>query len=150
MNTLEQLRADMKDAMRAKDELTLLVIRSVFSACTNELVAKGKKPTDTLDEKEVIAVLRRLVKQRIDAAEQFTAGNRPELAEKEVNERKVLEKYVPQQASRAQIEAAAKDIIAAEGSDPAKMGMYVGKVMKALDGNADGNVVKEVLANLLK
>jgi uncharacterized protein YqeY len=150
MTTLDTIRGHLKDAMRAKDELRLNVVRAMITACTNELVSKGKKPTDPLDEKDVIAVLKRLVKQRKDAAEQFTNGGRPELAEKEMSECALIEAYLPQMASRAEIQAAAEAVLAEVGKDPSKIGIVTGQVMKKLAGNADGNEVKAVLAELLK
>lgn len=149
MSLHTQLQSDMRDAMRAKDELKRDTLRGALSAITNELVATGKKPTDTPDDTLSIAVLKRLTKQRKDSAEQFTKGNRPELAEKEMKELAIIETYLPQAASREAIEEAARKVIAEHGSDKAKMGILIGQTMKALGGNADGNVVKEVLTTLL-
>lgn len=149
MTLFEQLRADMKDAMRAKDELRLTTIRGILSACTNEQVAKGKKPTDLIDDKDAIAVLKRLVKQRRDAAEQFTKGGRPELAEKEIKELGIVENYLPQMASREEILDAANAAIREVGKDPSKIGVLTGIVMKKLGGNADGNEVRTALTELL-
>lgn len=149
MTLLEQVRADLIDALRAKDELRLPVLRGVIAACTNELVAKSLKPTDTLDEKDVHVVLRRLVKQRRDSAEQFTKGNRPELADREIKELAVLESYLPESASEAAIEAAAQEVIASGTFDQKKSGMVVGLVMKKLGGAADGTAVKAIVDRLL-
>lgn len=149
MHIIEQLRSDLKDAMRGKEEMRVLVIRNVLSAITNELVAKGKKPTDTLDEKELFAVLKRLVKQRKESAEQFTQGHRPELAEKEIKELAILETYLPQMASEDEIRAAVTAVLA-ETTDTSNQGMLVGMVMKRLNGTADGTVVKTILADILK
>lgn len=150
MTLPEQVRNDMKEAMRSKDELRLSVVRGMLSAFTNELVAKGKKPTDPLDDKDAIAVLKRLLKQRKDAAEQFTNGNRPELAEKEMKEAIIIEAYLPQMASREDIEKAAKEVIAETNADASKAGILIGLVMKRLGGNADGGEIKAVIAELIK
>ena len=80
----DKIREDLKDAMRAKDQMRVDTLRGALAAFTNELVAKGRKPTDELTEQEILAVLKRLAKQRKDSAEQFTNGGRPELAEKEI------------------------------------------------------------------
>jgi len=149
MTLTEKLRAELKEAMRSKDELRLAVIRSMLAAFTNELVAKGKKPTDVLEEKDELAVLKRLMKQRKDSAEQFTAGNRPELAEKEQKESEIISEFMPQMASMEEIENAAKEVIAEQGADASKAGVLVGMTMKKLGGNADGSDVKEVIAKLL-
>ncbi|MBM3261784.1 GatB/YqeY domain-containing protein, partial [Candidatus Kaiserbacteria bacterium] len=104
----DKIREDVKDAMRAKDQVRLDTLRGALAAFTNELVAKGRKPTDELNEAEMLAVLKRLAKQRKDSAEQFTAGGRPELADKEMVELKIIEAYLPASASREDIERVAK------------------------------------------
>ncbi len=139
----------MVAAMKAKDELKLTVLRGALTAFTNELVAKGKKPSDQLEDAEAMAVLKRLAKQRKDSIEQFTAGNRPELALREQQELTFIETYLPQNASREQIEAVAKAKMAEmDATDKAAMGKLMGAVMKELGGNADGNLVKEVVTAL--
>ncbi|MEK9153922.1 MAG: GatB/YqeY domain-containing protein, partial [Patescibacteria group bacterium] len=95
----QKIRAEMIVAMKAKDDLRVQTLRGALSAFTNQLVASGKKPTDELDDTGAIAVLKRLGKQRKDSIEQYTKGNRPELAEKEAKELKIIEEYLPQMAS---------------------------------------------------
>ena len=146
----EDIRKDMVAAMKAKDAVRLATLRSALTAFTNELVSKGKKPTDSLEDGDVIAVLKRLAKQRKDSIEQYTAGNRPELAEQEKQELAIIEEYLPAQASREQIEEAVKKLAAdVDTSDKAAMGKLMGAVMKELSGNADGNLVKEVVTETL-
>jgi uncharacterized protein len=147
----QTIREEMKVAMKAREQLRLDTLRMVLSAFTNELVSKMRKPTDELSDDEAIAVVKRLVKQRKDSAEQFTAGNRPELAEKEMNEIKILEVYLPQTASRDEILKVAKEKKEEMGTvDATGAGKLTGAIMKALGGRADGNDVKEVVAELLK
>jgi uncharacterized protein len=148
MTLLERIREDLKTAMRAKDELRRDTLRGILSACTNELVAKGLKPTEALDEGGVLAVLKKLAKQRKDAIEQFSAGGREELAEKERSELSILETYLPQMASREDIERVARAKKEEMGVDAKGMGKLMGAVMKELEGNADGAIVKEVVASL--
>ncbi len=144
------LREDLKTAMRAKDQLTVDTLRGVLSAFTNELVAKGRKPTDELSTDEMLVVMKRLAKQRKDSIEQFEKGGRPEMAEKEKQELAIIEGYLPQMASEEQIEAAAKEAIAEAGAvDAAAAGKLTGAVMKKLGGNADGGAVRAVLQRLL-
>lgn len=140
----------MRDAMRAKDEIKRDTLRGAMTAITNELVATGKKPTDPADDALVLAILKRLTKQRKDSAEQFEKGGRPELAQKELAELAIIEAYLPQMASREEVLAAAAQVIQAQGKDASKMGILIGQTMKALGGNADGALVKEVVAELLK
>jgi len=145
-----QIREDLKNAMRAKDDVRVQTLRGALAAFTNELVAKGKKPTDEVDDDMALAVMKRLGKQRKDSIEQFTKGNRPELAEKEAQELKIIEAYLPQMASREEIEKVAEAKKAEMGiTDAAGAGKLMGAVIKALGGNADGAVVKDVVAKLL-
>ena len=146
----EKVKKDMQNAMKAKDELRLSVLRGALSEFTNALVATKRKPTEQLTDDEAIAVFKRLAKQRKESVEQFTKGNRPELAEKEMKELAIIEEYLPEQASREQIEKIAKEKIKEMAfTDKAKMGQLMGAIMKELGGNADGAVVKEVVESLL-
>lgn len=144
------LREDLKTAMRAKDQLKVDTLRGVLSAFTNELVAKGRKPTEELSGDEMLAVLKRLSKQRKDSIEQFEKGGRPEMAEKEKQELVIIEAYLPKAASDEEIEKAAQEAIAEAGAvDAAAAGKLTGAVMKKLGGNADGSAVRAVLQRLL-
>ena len=145
----DKIREDLKDAMRAKDQMRVDTLRGALAAFTNELVAKGRKPTDELTEQEILAVLKRLAKQRKDSAEQFTNGGRPELAEKEIAELALLEAYLPASASREDIEKVARAKKEELGiTDAAGSGKLMGAIIKEFGGNADGAVVKEVVASL--
>lgn len=138
-------------AMKAKDQLRVDTLRGCMAAFTNELVAKGRKPTEELSDDEAIAVLKRLGKQRTDAIEQYTQGGRAELADKEAAEKKIIEEFLPQMASRDEIEKIAKEKMAGmDTSDKAAMGKLIGAVLKEFAGRADGNEVKAVVASLLQ
>lgn len=146
---VQKLRAEMMEAMKAKDALKLSVLRGAITAFTNELVTKGQKPTDELSDADALTVLKRMGKQRKDSIEQFTKGNRPELAEKEAEELKIIESYLPQMASREEIERVAKAKKDELGvTDASGIGKLTGAIMKELGGNVDGNDVKEVLKGL--
>lgn len=147
--TQNDLREAMKDAMRAKDSVRLSVIRGIMTMVTNELVAKGGKPTDTLPEDDIMALVRRAAKQRRDSIEQFDKGGRPDLAEVEKAELVVIESMLPAQMSADEVLAAAKTK-AAELSitDKAKANQLMGALMKDLKGKADGTVVKKVVDEL--
>ena len=147
----DDIRSQMTTAMKARDSLRVDTLRGALAAFTNELVAKGRKPTEELTDDEVIAVLKRLAKQRKDSVEQFTKGNRPELAEKEAGELKIIEEFLPQMASREEIEKIVKAKMAEMGAlDAAGAGKLTGTVMKEMAGRASGSDVKEVVAALLK
>lgn len=140
----------MKAALKAHESLRLTTLRGLLAACTNELIAHKQKPDALLDDDGVLAVVKRAVKQRKDAIEQFEKGGRADLAEKERAELAVLEDYLPAQASREDIERAVADALASLGDvEPSKGGIVVGAAMKALGGNADGVVVKEIVAEKL-
>jgi uncharacterized protein YqeY len=145
---LEQITLDIAEAMKQKDQASLGPLRMLKAALMNREVEK-KKP---LDEAESIQVVNSLVKQRRDAAEQFLAGGRPELAEKEQAEIAFLQRYLPPAADEATITAAIDAAIAETGAAGPK---DMGKVMKAVtarlagltvDGRAVSEAVKKKLA----
>lgn len=101
-NSADQISEDIKTAMRAKDSVALNSLRALKSAITNAAIEKGGLGT-VLDEPEIIAVVRKQIKQRQDSIEQFEKANRPELAETEKAEIAILSKYLPAALSEAQI-----------------------------------------------
>ncbi|OGG53206.1 hypothetical protein A2851_02755 [Candidatus Kaiserbacteria bacterium RIFCSPHIGHO2_01_FULL_53_29] len=144
-----KIRTDMIAAMKARDDLRVQTLRGALAAFTNELVAKGKKPTEELADDDAVTVLKRLAKQRKEASEAFAKGSRAELAEKELSELKIIEEYLPQMISREEIEKVARAKKEELGvTDASGAGKLTGAVMKELAGQADGNLVKEVVASL--
>jgi hypothetical protein len=149
MSRHSDIKSELKDALKAKEEVRLRTIRGMLTAFTNELVATGKKPQDELDDDAVLNVIRRLAKQRKDSIEQYEAAGRTELAQVEKDELVVLESYLPQMMSRDEIRPIAEAKKAELGiDDKAKMGMLMGAVMKDLKGKADGGDVKAVVEEL--
>lgn len=145
----QKIRDDMKDAMRAKDQVKVDTLRGAIAAFTNELVAKGKKPTEDISDADATIVLKRLGKQRKEAAEVYEKGGRKDLAEKELLELKMIEAYLPQMASREEIEKVAVAKKTELGvTDASGAGKLTGVVMKEFAGRADGNDVKEVVQAL--
>ena len=145
----QQIKTDMTTAMKARDTLKVNTLRGAMTAFTNELVAKGKKPTEELPDADAVSVLKRLAKQRKDSAEQFTKGGRPELAQKETEELAIIEAYLPQSAPRDEIEKVARAKKEELGvTDASGIGKLTGAIMKEFAGRADGNDVKEVVASL--
>ena len=139
----------MTAAMKARDDIRVQTLRGALSAFTNELVAKGRKPTEELEDKDAVTVLKRLAKQRKEAAEQYEKGGRAELAAKEKSELAIIESYLPQSVSREEIEKVArakKEELAV--MDASGIGKLTGVVMKEFAGQADGNDVKEVVQSL--
>jgi len=149
MSLQQQIKDEIKEAMKAKDEIRLSVVRGLSAAMTNELVAKGKKPTDELSDDEALGVIKRASKQRQDSIAQFRAGGREDLASKEEAELKVIDGYLPAALPREEIVKIAQAKIAELGADKSKMGVLIGAVVKETKGAADGALVKTVIQELL-
>ena len=149
MSLHENIKAELKESMKAKDAVRLRTVRSMLTAFTNELVANGKTPQDRLADAQTLAVIKRLAKQRKESITQFEANDRPDLAEPEKDELVVLQSYLPQMMSRAEILPVAEAKKSELGiDDKSKLGMLVGAVMKELSGQADGDDVKETVESL--
>ena len=145
----EQIKKEMIEALKAHEELRLSVLRGLLSSFTNELIANKKKPDEKLEDEKVLSVIKRAVKQRQDSIEQFTKGDRPELAKKEAEELKILEVYLPETMSKDKILEIAKAKKNEMGiDDKAKMGMLMGAIMKETKGEADGKDVKDIVESL--
>jgi len=149
--THEELKAGIKEAMKAKDAVRLSVFRGLVTAATNEAIAKGKGPDAMLSDDELMTIIMRASKQRKDSIEQFEKGGRPELAENEKAELAVIETLLPAQMSKDEIEAAVKAKAAELGVvDKTGANKLIGALMKDLKGKADGNVVKEIISSLFQ
>ena len=145
----EQIKGQIKEAMMARDSVRLDTLRGVVSACTNELVARGMKPSEILDDEAVLAVITRLAKQRKDSILQFTKGNRSDLVAEEQAQLAVLEAYLPTLMGVDEVRLIAEAKKSELGiTDPAQKGMLMSVLMKELKGKADGMVVKEVVDSL--
>jgi hypothetical protein len=145
-----QLKADMKAALKAREDVRLTTLRGLLSAITNELIALRRKPDDALEDDSVLRVITRAVKQRKDSIAQFEKGGRDDLVAKEREELGILEAYLPVQASRKEVAAAVNTALSSLGDvPPNKMGIVVGMAMKELRGNADGAMVQEVVREKL-
>jgi len=147
--TQQDLREAMKDAMRAKDQVRLSVIRGLITAMTNEAISKGKGPDGVLTEEEVLAVISRAAKQRKDSIEQFEQGGRADLAEGEKAELEVLITMLPAQLSEEEVRQAAQAKATELGiTDKSGANQLMGALMKVLKGKADGTLVKQVVDSL--
>lgn len=149
MSIHTDLRTSLKDAMKAKDEARLRTVRSIITACTNELVATSRTPQELLTDEETIAVIKRLAKQRKESIIQYEAAGRQDLADPEKEELAILETYLPTLMSQEAIKPIAEATKAELGiTDKSKLGQLVGAVMKKLGGQADGKDVKAVVESL--
>jgi uncharacterized protein YqeY len=143
MTQHETIKAELKEAMKAKEAVRLRVVRGLLTAFMNELVATSRTPQDLLTDDEAMAVIKRAAKQRKESITQYEAAGRPELAAPEKEELVILEGYLPQMMSIEEITPIVEAKKAELGiDDKAKMGMLVGAVMKELAGKADGGDVK--------
>lgn len=144
------IKGQIKDAMLKKETVRLGVLRGLVAAFTNELVAKRRTPQDTLTDEEALAVIERATKQRKDSIEQFTKGGREDLAADEKVELAVLETFLPEMMSQADIRPIAEKKKAELGvTDKSKAGMLMSALMKELKGKARGDDVKAVVDGLL-
>ncbi|HEX8172243.1 MAG TPA: GatB/YqeY domain-containing protein [Thermoanaerobaculia bacterium] len=142
----EKIRADMTEAMKAQEKERLSTLRMLQSAIKNEQINSGHE----LSDEEAMAVIRKAVKQRQDSIEQYTKGNRPELAEKERVEMDLLKQYLPPEVTDEELEVSIREIIASTGAQSKK---DMGKVMKEATarykGRVDGRKIQEIVSRLL-
>lgn len=145
----EQIKAHLKTAMMAREADKVQTIRMIMAAFTNELVTQGRPPQEVLSDEDCMKVIKRLAKQRKDSIEQYTAGGREDLAEDEKKELGFIEAYLPAQMTEQEIENRVREMLAQEAVPTDKKGIFVGKMMKELGGNADGAMVKAVVDRLV-
>lgn len=151
MSLKAKITEDMKAAMRAKDAPRLLTIRGLLAACKQREVDERI----VLDDAAVVAIIDKLVKQRKDSIAQFTAGNRPDLVEKESAELSVLEAYLPQRLGADAVAAEVAKIVAELGAElgrtpgPGDMGKVMGAVKTRLAGTADMALVSAAVKKAL-
>ncbi len=146
MSLKEEISADLKDAMKAREQLRIDTLRSALSAFTYKRTESGK---DELSREEELAVLQKLVKQRNDSIAEYTKAGRNDLAEKELSEREFLSKYLPAQKSGEEIRKIVQEIIAGIPADGRNQGAVMKAVMPQLKGLADGNLVKQIVGEEL-
>ena len=124
----EEIKNGIKEAMMARDILRLKAFRAMSAAFTNELVAKNRKPQETLKDEEAIVVIGKLAKQRKDSIEQFKKGNREDLVKEEEAELAILETYLPKMMDRSEVEKLVKSKKEELGIT-AKELIYLGKIL---------------------
>jgi uncharacterized protein len=140
--------ADLKAAMLAKDEAALRALRAIKAAIINAKTAEGAG--GVLKEEDETKLLQKLVKSRKDSLEIFQQQNRPDLAQKELDELAVIEKFLPKQMTTEEVRAEVARIISETGATgAADMGKVMGIVMKELAGKADGKAISGLVKELL-
>ena len=148
MTLEQQIQEDIKAAMKAKDSVAMNAVRAVKGEILLFKTSEGgaKEVTDA----DVLKMIRKLVKQRKESAEQYVAAGRKELADNELAEAAVMEKYLPKQLSEAEVEAKVKQIIAELGATSIKeMGKVMGAANAKLAGLADGRTISGIVRKLL-
>ena len=148
MELFEKVSKDIVVAMKAKDKVTLEALRNIKKVFIEAKTAPGAN--DTLDDAAALKILQKLAKQGHDSADLYTQQNRPDLAEAEMAQVKVIESYLPKALSAEEIEAAVKEIIAQTGATSIKeMGKVMGVASKQLAGKADGKSISDIVKKLL-
>ena len=148
MSLEQKITQDLKEAMRAKDKVSLRGIRAIKAAL---LLAQTDGSHDEMTEDKEIKMLQKLVKQRKDSLEIYEKQNREDLAQTEREEIEVIERYLPKQMEGAELEAFIKDIIEKTGASSMKdMGKVMGMASKQLAGRADGKTISGVVRQLLQ
>jgi uncharacterized protein YqeY len=149
MTLQEQIRNDLKEAMRAGDAAKRDVLRMLESAVKNAAIEK-KLDRETIDDALVQEVVRRSVKQRKDSIEQYEQGGRADLAEQERQEVAVLRQYLPAAMGEEELRAVVvKALEESAAASPADFGKAMGKAMQAVSGRAEGDAVKKIVEELL-
>lgn len=138
----------LKEAMKAKDTVALESLRAIKSAILLARTEAGA--SEELSEADELKLLQKLVKQRKDSAALYTQQGRNDLAEPELAQMAVIEKFLPAQLSEAEVEEALKSIIAQVGAaSPKDMGKVMGVATKQLAGKADGKLISDIVKKLL-
>ena len=148
MSLEQKIMAEMKDAMKAKDEATLRALRAIKAEIIKAKTDPGAGGSIT-EEKEA-SLLQKMMKQRKDSLEIYQQQARADLAKKEEEEIGVIERFLPKQLSTDELKAAVQKIIAETGaSSPADMGKVMGAATKQLAGKADGKTISAIVKELL-
>ena len=143
MEILPKIMNEIKEAMRSKDSVKLGTLRFLQAAVKNREIEM--RPTPITDD-EVMAVIKKLVKQRKESIEQYKAGNRQDLVDQEAAELKILETYLPSQMTKEQVEKLVVDVMTALNAKTIKdMGNVMKEVLAKSGGAADNKLVSELV-----
>ena len=142
----DRIQTDLKEAMKARDQVRIDTLRSALSAFSYKKIEAGRE----LEEADQIEVVRKLVKQRSDSIVEFEKGNRPELAAKEARERDLLSALLPVQKSADDIRPEIRAAVEALAPEQRNQGAVMKAVMPKLKGEADGAVIRQVVLEELK
>lgn len=148
MSLFDQVSEDIKKAMLAKDKVALDALRGIKKEFLEAKTAKGGD--GELHDDKALQILQKMVKQRKESAQMYIDANRPELAEEELAQCKIIERYLPAMLSEEELTAALKEIIAQVGATgPQDMGKVMGVATKQLAGKAEGKAINLKVRELL-
>ena len=148
MSLFDQISEDIKKAMLAKDKVALDALRGIKNEFLEAKTAKGSD--GELHDDKALQILQKMVKQRKESAQMYIDANRPELAEDELAQCKIIEQYLPAMLSEEELTAALREIIAQVGaSGPQDMGKVMGVATKQLAGKAEGKAINLKVRELL-
>ena len=148
MELFDIISNDIKEAMKAKDKVALDTLRNIKKVLLEAKTAPGAG--DTVSDETAIKLIQKLVKQGKESAELYNSQNRPELAQEELAQVAVMERYLPKQMSEEEVTAVLKEIISAVGATgPQDMGKVMGTATKKLAGQADGRIISAIVKKLL-
>jgi uncharacterized protein len=143
----EKILNDYRQAMKARDTLKTSVLSLLRADIMNVAVAKKK---NALEDDEVISVIKKQIKQRQDSIEQFTKGNRPDMAEKETKEMVILKSYLPAELPAEEIKKIIEEAVTVTGAKDMKdMGKVMKEVAAKIAGKADGKLVSDMVRQCL-
>ena len=148
MNLFDTISEEIKKAMLAKDKVRLEALRGIKKEFLEARAAKGAH--NELSDEAAMAILQKMAKQRRDSADIYLSQNRPDLAETELAQLKIIQEFLPEQMTSEELEVVLKKIIADVGATSMKdMGKVMGIATKQLAGKADGRLISEVVKKLL-
>ena len=146
----ERLQSDLKEAMKARDEVRLRTVRFLRAAVMAREIEFRTGGTGDIPESEALAVLQKQAKQRRDSIDQFESAGREDLKKIEVEELAIIEAYLPAQLSEAEIRTTVETIVKETGADSMRdMGKVMGPAMAKMKGLADGKLVQEAVKSVL-
>ncbi len=149
MTTYEEIKSDLKVAMKSGETQKRDTLRSIDSMIKNEEISQGKRE-EGLSDDEVIKIVKRAIKQRKDSSTQFKSGGREDLAEKEDAEIVFIEKYLPEQMGDDDIKAIVKRVVEKTGAtEKSDMGKIMGMAMCEIGDKADGSIVRKAVEEFL-
>jgi uncharacterized protein YqeY len=142
----DRIGAELKEAMKARDQVRVDTLRSALSAFSYKKIEAGRE----LEESDQVEIVRKLIKQRSDSIEEFQKGRRQDLVDKETREREILSALLPPQKSADDIRPAVRAALATLPAEQRNQGSAMKLVMPQLRGEADGNTIRQVVLEELK